>query len=187
MPEQRTGTGWGILRAVLLIVVTVLVLAAAGNAGYHWFRAAKAEDTVKLARLAERYLETEPLQVERTEQKGDYLAALCVTEKGRWCLCEYERDRVWRNRWRARGGQNRLRIGELSSWNYRSPQGDAVLIFFGCRLREQAYWYAFRSDGVLYISPVRDDPLLDIFVLPDSSDISAVPTLLGKDYQPLAN
>ncbi len=182
MPEQEMDRSGGAVAIVALIVMGILALAAVGYGGWHWLRSVKANDIDRLARLAENWLEAEDLTVVRTEQKGDYLAALCQSGKGGWYLCEYERDRVWHNRWHAQGGKKGLRLGEIASWNYGSPQGEAVLIVCGCRLNDQAYWYTFRCDGVTYVCPVRDDPLLDIFVIPDSVDISAVPVLLGKDY-----
>lgn len=186
-PEPESSVLETALKIVLLTLLAFAVLAAAGFAGYHRLVSAKSKDFDALARLAETYLETDSLSVVRTEQRDDYLAALCQSEKGGWYLCEFERDWIWHGRWRAGGGKKKLPAGELSSWNYRSPKGDAVLIFCAYRLHERHYWYTFRNDGITYICPVKDDPLLDIFVLPGCNDISAVPQFLGKDYQPSAD
>lgn len=183
-----TDSGEGKSRVLTIVLVVLLFMVAVSVAvftGWHQFLSARADDSAALSRLAERYWEVEGLEIRATEQRGDYLAALLVDPKNRWYLCEYERDWVWRNRWCAGGGKAKLSPGVLNSWNYGSPRGEAILIVCGFILDDRVYWYSFRNDGVTYICPVRDEPVLDIFVIPDSWDISAVPRPLGKDYTQL--
>lgn len=157
-------------KPTLLAVVLALLLAAASCALWHWWGSAGGEDLGALERQAERYWNAEGLRVERTVQRGDYLAALCRGADGGYRLCVYDRDRLWHNRWRASGGKSALACGELSSWNYGSPRGEAVLVVCGCGLSEEVRGYSLQNGGVTYICPVDGDSVLDLFVIPDGRD-----------------
>ena len=62
------------------------------------------------------------LEIVETERRGDYLAALCTDGAGKWCMCVYERDSVFTDRWRGGGGKPSLTAGELGSWNFGNPR-----------------------------------------------------------------
>ena len=117
--------------------------------------------------------------------RGNYLALLCNDSSGKWILCVYDRDPVFRNRWR--GGTGKFSdAGTLSSWNYGSPQKEAVIIFFGGQLPQEARWYTFQNSGILYTCPILKNQVLDIFVLPDERDISSYPeTILDEHMVPV--
>ena len=104
-----------------------------------------------LAKKAEEYLGDWRLggavQVVETERRGDYLAALCTDGDGNWCMCVYDRDSVFRDRWRAGGGKPSLNAGELGSWNFGNSR-EAVIIFCGGDLPEEAAFYTFQNSGI---------------------------------------
>ena len=125
------------------------------------------------------------LEIVETERRGDYLAALCTDGAGKWCMCVYERDSVFTDRWRGGGGKPSLTTGKLSSWNFGNPQ-EAVIIFCGGDLPEEAAWYTFQNSGIAYTCPIENGRVLDVFVLPDTGDISSYPEeVLDQDGNPL--
>ena len=125
------------------------------------------------------------LEIVETERRGDYLAALCTDGQGHWCMCVYERDSVFTDRWQGGGGKPSLTAGELGSWNFGNPQ-EAVIIFCGGDLPEEAAWYTFQNSGITYTCPIENGRVLDVFVLPDTGDISSYPEeVLDQDGNPL--
>ena len=106
--RKNTRMVWrGILAALLFLSIVVGV-----NAGYHWFTSVPETDVEGLTKQAAEYLlrhrraytpEADPdaLRIVELERKGDYLAALCTDDQGNWCMCVYDRDDVFKDRWRA--------------------------------------------------------------------------------------
>lgn len=179
-----------------LAVFLFLAIVVGGNVGYHWFTSVPETDTDALAKQAAEYLlkprraftpEADPaaLRIVELERKGDYLAALCTDDRGHWCMCVYDRDEVFRDRWRGGGGKPCLTAGELGSWNFGNPR-EAVIIFCGGDLPEEAAYYTFRNSGITYTCPIEERQVLDVFLLPDTSDISSYPEeLMDGNGEPL--
>ena len=163
------------------------LLAVGAWAGVHYFTTVPEADTAALERQAAAYLgrfgdtgrafDYDALQIVETEHRGDYLAALCTDGAGNWCMCVYDRDRLFPDRWRANGGKPSLEAGELGSWNFGNPR-EAVIIFCGGELPEAAAWYTFCNSGISYTCPIEEGRVLDVFLLPDTSDISSYPEQL---------
>ena len=97
----------------MLLLFTVI---AGMYLGYHWFTSVPETDVDALTKQAAEYLlrprqsftpEADPdtLRIVELERKGDYLAALCTDDRGHWCMCVYDRDEVFRDRWRGGGGK----------------------------------------------------------------------------------
>ncbi len=126
------------------------------------------------------------LEIVETERRGDYLAALCTGDgQGNWCMCVFDRDDVFSDRWMANGGKSSMTTGKLSSWNFGNPR-EAVIIFCGGDLPEEAAWYTFQNSGITYTCPIENGRVLDVFVLPDTGDISSYPEeVLDQDGNPL--
>ena len=125
------------------------------------------------------------LEIVETERRGDYLAALCSDGQGNWCMCVFDRDDVFSDRWMANGGKSSMTTGKLSSWNFGNPR-EAVIIFCGGDLPEEAAWYTFQNSGITYTCPIENGRVLDVFVLPDTGDISSdARAILDGDGNPL--
>ena len=125
------------------------------------------------------------LEIVETERRGDYLAALCSDGQGNWCMCVFDRDGVFSDRWMANGGKSRMATGKLGSWNFGTSQ-EAVIIFCGGDLPEEAAYYRFQNSGITYTCPIEGGRVLDVFVLPDTGDISSYPEeVLDQDGNPL--
>lgn len=195
--SMRTGVRrarLGVLAA--LAAVGILAVLAVGLYRTAHYRASVAEsDMAGLTAQAAAYLgrnggdrwdfDYDALRIVETERRGDYLAALCTDDQGHWALCVYDRDDVFPDRWRANGGKPSLDDGTLGSWNFGTG-GDAVLIFCGGGLPEAAASYTFQNSGITYTCPIADGQVLDIFLLPDTSDISSYPEeLLDETGAPL--
>ncbi len=167
--------------------VLVMTLLAAGWAGYHYGTSVSENDLDGLSQNAARYLGWEnDIRVVETERRGDYLAALCTDDTGRWCMCVYDRDAVFRDRWRGGGGKPSLKPGTLDSWNFGNSR-EAVIVFCGGDLPPEAAYYTFQNSGITYTCPIENGRVLDLFLLPDTSDISSYPEqLLNKDGLPLS-
>ena len=190
--KQNIRMAWrGVLGVLLLIVLVV-----GFNLGYHWFTSVPETDVDALTKQAAEYLlrprrsftpEADPdtLRIVELERKGDYLAALCTDDQGHWCMCVYDRDEIFKDRWRGGGGKPRLTAGTLGSWNFGNPQ-EAVIIFCGGDLPEEAAYYTFRNSGITYICPIEERQVLDVFLLPDTNDIaSSAVDLLDQNGEPL--
>ena len=181
----------GVLAVLLFLAIVVGV-----NVGYHWFTSVSETDTDALTKQAAEYLlkprraftpEADPdtLRIVELERKGDYLAALCTDDWGHWCMCVYDRDKMFKDRWRGGGGKPRLNAGELGSWNFGTNH-EAVIIFCGGDLPEEAAYYTFRNSGITYTCPIEERQVLDVFLLPDTSDISSYPEeLMDGNGEPL--
>lgn len=177
MRKRARGLWQGVLAALLAVLAVLGVYV-----GYCYLTSVRAEDQEALARAAEIYLgqwgdAQGQIRVMQTEQRGDYLAALCKNDSGNWCMCVYERDAVFKDRWRGGGGKSGLQSGELGSWNFGNPR-EAVIIFCGGDLPEEAAWYTFQNSGIQYTCPIRDGQVLDVFLLPGTRDISSYPEVL---------
>ena len=181
--------------AALAAVGLLAVLAAGLYRGAHYYASVSEADTAGLTAQAAAYLgqnegdrwkfDYDALRIVETERRGDYLAALCTDDQGHWALCVYDRDRVFPDRWRANGGKPSLDAGTLGSWNFGTG-GDAILIFCGGELPAAAAAYTFQNRGITYTCPIAGGQVLDIFLLPDTSDISSCPEkLLDKNGAPL--
>lgn len=159
---------------VALVVVLVLI---GIYAGVHRFSSVSGSDLDGLARQAADYFGTGDLSITKTAQRGDYFAALCTDNNGNWYMCEYDKDKLFSDRWRAGGGTRGFKAGKLASWNFGTG-GDAVLIFCGAQLPDNVLDYIFTNSGVTYSCSVKDHTVLDIFIIPDSDDISSVPVAI---------
>lgn len=187
--EQMKKNAKGLWRGVLAALLSVL-LAGGIYVSCFYFTSVRAEDNEALEQAAKKYLgqwgdDQGRIQVVQTEQRGDYLAALCTDGKDGWCMCVYERDDIFKNRWRGGGGKSRLKAGQLGSWNFGNPK-EAVIIFCGGDLPEEAAYYTFENSGIEYTCPIQNGQVLDVFLLPDTNDISSYPEqLLDAEFQPL--
>lgn len=168
----------GVLATVLALAV-LAILYVGLHLGYHFFNSVNVNDLSDLERTAE---EQYPgFYAVKTQKRGDYVAVLMRREDGSMRMCVYERDDVFENRWYGGGGKPNVKPGELASWNYGSPQSEAVIIICGGDLPEEAACYIFENNGTTYLRPV-DETVLDVFVIPDGrSDINGTPILLNKD------
>ena len=169
-----------------LIALSAVLTLVGTYAGFHWFSSVAGDDLDALARQAAVYFGTDDLSVTKIAHRGNYLAALCTDNNGTWYMCEYDRDKIFENRWFACGGTPGFASGVIGSWNFGSSQGEAVLIFWGAELSDDAYWYTFQNNGITYICPIESNTVLDIFIVLDgSSSINGIPTALDKNQQPL--
>ncbi len=174
--------GWKMAWRGVLATVLTLALLTAGYMGLHYCFSTTESDTDGLARQAERYLGGDGLHIVETERRGDWLAALCTDDQGTWCLCVYDRDKVFPDRWRANGGKHRMEAGRLDYWSFADPQR-AVLILCGGELPEKAKYYTFLNGGITYTCSIEDRRVLDIFILPDMPAASIWPWLKEEDGQ----
>ena len=184
-----------ILKGFAAAVVMIIALAGIFF-GYHYLTTAPETDLARLEELAAAYLgrfqdagedgfDYDALEIVETERRGDYLAALCSDGQGNWCMCVFDRDDVFSDRWMANGGKSSMTTGKLSSWNFGNPR-EAVIIFCGGDLPEEAVWYTFQNSGITYTCPIENGRVLDVFVLPDTGDISSYPEeVLDQDGNPL--
>lgn len=178
----KKGKHKAFLKGVVAVLVGVLLLLG-GYTGYHWFSTAAGEDLSALEHAAAEYMDLDTVHLHQTEQKGNYLAALCTDENGDWFACVFSRDALFENRWNVCGGVSGIQSGEIGSWNYGSPQKEAVLVFCGGDISQEVRWYRFQNGQTIYISPVEDGMVLDLFIIPDTYDINGHPTMLDSDGQ----
>ena len=194
--RQERRTRW---KSVLTTALALIGIAAIGTGTWlaaHYLGSVPETDLEGLERQAFTYLATPrraieydfdyyALEIVETERRGDYLAALCTDGEGKWCMCVYERDSVFPDRWRGRRRQAQPDGRELGSWNYGNPR-EAVIIFCGGDLPEEAAWYTFQNSGNTYTCPIENGRVLDVFVLPDTGDISSYPEeVLDQNGDPL--
>lgn len=171
-----------------LAAVLAVALVAGIYVGSHWLSTVAETDSSGLERQAAAYLgrpkrmfipdfDYESLRIVETQRRGDYLAALCTDDKGNWSMCVYDRDALFPDRWRGNGGKPQIDDGELVSWNFGHSR-EAVIIFCGGDLPPEARYYTFQNSGITYTCPIEDGQVLDVFLLPDTADISSFPKAL---------
>lgn len=180
----RRGKKTAFIRGGLAALLAVLVLAGAYVA-IHWFSTVAAGDRDALAGQAAEYLGYDRLSILEVEKRGDYLAALCTDEGGNLSMCVFDRDDLFGDRWYANGGKKSLQSGEIGSWNFGSPEGEAVLIFCGGDIPKEVCWYRFENGGITYTCPVEDGTVLDVFVIPDRTSINGYAVPLDREQQAL--
>lgn len=169
----------GFIIALLSITVVVAVYFS-----FHWFSTANENDLDALAHQAADSLGYDELVIKEVQKKGNYLAALCKDTKGNWCMCVFDRDDLFENRWCASGGNPSIDLGTVESWNYGSPQNEAVLIFCGVNISDEVHWYQFQNNNITYTCPVENGKVLDIFIIQDNGgDINGHP-ILSDSNQP---
>lgn len=178
-------------------VLAAVLLMASAWLGYHYVSSVDGSDTARLARttgegldpsgrgdVLPRRCDPETLEVAAMDSRGDYLAVLCMDEQCVGCMGLYERDTVFENRWRLSGGTIGTVSGEMGSYHL-GQRGNAVLVFYGQDLPEEAAGYTFVNGGITYICPVKEGKVMDLFLIPDAESINGVPVLIGEDQRPL--
>lgn len=173
-----------ILRTALAITMTIAFMAAMVLL-FLWMGTVSEHDTQGLAQQAADYLGYDELEIIETTKRGDYLATLCRDPNGNWCMCVFDRDDLYQDRWTAGGGKKSMDRGKIGSWNYGSPRREAVLIFCGGDLPENVKWYSFKNDGIEYTCPVEDGTVLDIFIILDQNNIDGIPVPLDENKEPI--
>lgn len=109
-----------------------------------------------LANQAADYLGYDELEIIEITKRGDYLAALCRDSDNNWSMCVFDRHEIFEDRWVAGGGKKSMDSGEIESWNYGSPQREAVLISCGGDLPDDVCFYSFENSGIEYTCSVDD-------------------------------
>lgn len=196
MERERRTRRRGFCAAMALALIGVAAIGFGTWLAAHYLGSVPETDLEGLERQAFAYLATPrrrivydfdyyDLEIVETERRGDYLAALCSDGQGNWCMCVFDRDGVFSDRWMANGGKSRMATGKLGSWNFGTSQ-EAVIIFCGGDLPEEAAYYRFQNSGITYTCPIEGGRVLDVFVLPDTGDISSYPEeVLDQDGDPL--
>ena len=196
MERERRTRRRGFFATTALALIGIAAIGVGTWLAAHYLGSVPETDLEGLERQAAAYLgrfqdagedgfDYDALEIVETERRGDYLAALCSDGQGNWCMCVFDRDDVFSDRWMANGGKSSMTTGKLSSWNFGNPR-EAVIIFCGGDLPEEAAWYTFQNSGITYTCPIENGRVLDVFVLPDTGDISSYPEeVLDQDGNPL--
>ena len=182
--QSKTKLWYLNLGVVLAIIMTVTVFSIAV---FHWFNSVSEHDMQGIKVQAANYLssfnnyrefaalDSDSVTVLATEKRGDFLAVLCRSFDERYYACIFERDGVFRNRWYV-GGASGASPGEIGSWN-ANIEGDSVLVFYGAELPDTATQYSFRNSGISYTCPIKNQTVLDLFVILDTYDINGSPEI----------
>ena len=166
-----------------LIALLGIVVVFGAYVAVHWLTTVDENNHNGLAQQAADYLGYDTLYVVEVEKRGNYLAALCKDEEENWCMCVYEKDGLFENRWYASGGKRSLKPGNIGSWNYGSPEREAVLIFCGGNISDEICWYQFQNSNITYTCPVDGSRVLDIFIIPDRNNINGYAIPLDSNQQ----
>ena len=135
----------------------------------------------------EKLLSTENSELVLARKRGDYLAVLLRMDSGGCGVDILERDSLFHSRWRCCGGVVGFEAGQMTSYNYSDPEGNAILIFAGVMLPKEAKWYTFTNGGIVYTCPIEGEGFTDLFVIAGGrGDINSYPTLLDENMQPIA-
>lgn len=175
----KKGKNKAFFKGCLIILLCVAVIIG-GYVSYHFFTTVNENDAYGLIDQAKK-IDDNVVDFKKIEKRGDYMAVMCKNKKGEVCLCEFERDSLFKNRWFASGGKSFIEKGEIGCWNYGSPKGEAVIIFFGINIPENVAYYKFENSGITYTCPVENGSVLDVFVIQNNYDINGYPILLDKN------
>ncbi len=163
-----------------VVIIVSILLGVFAYFGFHYFSTVAEDDMNGLSKKASDYLKYDELFIVKTAKRGNYLSALCTDNNSNWCMCVFERDDIFSNRFDVCGGRKDTK-GELSSWNVSDSKGNVVLVFYGAELSDEIYWYSFENSGIEYICPINDNTALDIFIILDSINLNSYPIMLDKD------
>lgn len=178
----KKGKNNAFVKGCLMVLLCVLIIIG-GYVSYHWFTTVSENNLNALAKQAADYFDYDELVIEKIEKRDNYLAALCKDKNGNTCMCEFEKDSLFKKRWFAAGGKSFIDAGNIGSWNYGSPQGEAVIIFCGSDIPDKVCYYKFQNSGITYTCPVEESSVLDIFIIQDTNDINGYPILLDSNGQ----
>ena len=135
----------------------------------------------------EKLLSAENSELVLARKRGDYLAVLLRMDSGGCGVDILERDSLFHSRWRCCGGVVGFEAGQMTSYNYSDPEGNAIVIFAGVMLPKEAKWYTFTNGGIVYTCPIEGEGFTDLFVIAGGrGDINSYPTLLDENMQPIA-
>ena len=174
-----------------LVVLASVILLFLGIALQHWCTTAPLVFP-HLAKNAEAYFEAQgralSFSYEAGHVRGGYMASLLYDYNSEtYYIGLFERDSLFHSRWRCCGGVVGFEAGQMTSYNYSDPEGNAILIFAGVMLPKEAKWYTFTNGGIVYTCPIEGEGFTDLFVIADGrGDINGYPTLLDEDMQPIA-
>lgn len=147
-------------------VALIVCLCFGVYVGYHFFTSVNEYNMRGLINQAEEFFGYDNLVTRQVRNRGNYLAILLMDREDNYSMCVYDRDKLFKNRFKASGGIPILSNGEIATWNFGSPQGEAVLVICGTDLPRDLKQYSFVNDGVTYICPLSRETL-DLFVIPD--------------------
>ena len=170
-----------VLRMSMLLAALAVAVGLALFCASHYLHCADRNDPAALEQMLEGEAEAKIEEIGRVVQKGDYLAVSACCEDGKWCVGIFTRDHIFRDRWRVCGSMSKVKAGKLASWNYKTPEGDTVLVCFGGELSDAITGYTFTNSGVTYTCPVEENGVLDFFFIPDAYDEK---THLEPIYEP---
>ena len=171
-----------------VVLTMIMAVTAFSFAAFHWRNSVSEDDVQGIKIQATNYLssfndyrefaalDSDSLTVLATEKRGDFLAVLCRSFGGRYYACIFERDSAFRNRWHVGGASGGASPGEMGSWN-ANIKGDCVLVFYGAELPDTATQYSFRNSGITYICPIKNQTVLNLFVILDTYDINGSPEI----------
>lgn len=169
-----------------VIIIVSILLGLFTYLGFHYFSTTPEDDLNGLSKKASDYLKYDELFIVKTAKRGNYLAALCKDNNSNWCMCIFERDDIFSNRFDVGGGRKSTK-GELSSWSASDSKGNVVLVFYGAELSDEIHWYSFENSGIEYTCPVDNNTALDLFIIPDSVNLNSFPIMLDKDKKALTD
>lgn len=166
-----------------VIVLLIIAMAVGGFFAYHRFATADKSDLNALAAAASDYLSRDSLTVDKTAERGDYLAVLLKddTDESTHYMCLFKRDSVFKSRWTADGCTTTSDDSAISSYNMGDSNGNAVLVFFGENTSNSVKYYMFENDSTVYIRKLGNESFIDVFVIPSETDIDSTPTLIDED------
>lgn len=173
------------------MVLASVILLFLGIALQHWCTTAPLVFP-HLAKNAEAYFEAQgralSFSYEAGHVRGGYMASLLYDYNSQtYYIGLFERDSLFHSRWRCCGGVVGFEAGQMTSYNYSDPEGNAILIFAGVKLPKEAKWYTFTNGGIVYTCPIEGEGFTDLFVIADGrGDINSYPTLLDENMQPIA-
>lgn len=125
-----------------LVVLASVILLFLGIALQHWCTTAPLV-CPRLAKNAEAYFEAQgrvlSFSYEAGHVRGGYMASLLYDYNSQtYYIGLFERDSLFHGRWRCCGGVVGFEAGQMTSYNYSDPEGNAILIFAGVMLPKEA-------------------------------------------------
>lgn len=183
----KKGKSKALLKGGLAMLVVIFLLVAC-YLGIHWFSSADVNNIDALTKQAAKYFDyfdDQNVSIKKIEQRGGFLAALCVDKNNRWFICVFDQDDVFKDRWKANGGAG-LEQGKIGSWNFGDRRGGVVIVGGG-DISDQVCWYTFQNSGIIYTCSVEENIILEIFITQNQHDINGHPVMLDKEFKEIKN
>lgn len=186
----KKGKESAFIKGVVLILIPILLFIIFSFLYHHWSNTVPATDEAlrqeAINFYGENFKQYEDFEMVKIAKNGDYIAALYVTTNNQWYMAHFERDTIFKNRYRCDGGGG-VSSKQIGASGTITSRGHAIFLR-GIDIPDEVAYYAFACNNELYVYPVIENKVLGIFCVPDNCnpwEFKGIPIPLDENKKPL--